>query len=137
MDELKKLIAQIEALKSPEGGYTKEVLMSLGVPWPPPKGWKRKLIKQAKAMKRERKIFTSLERKAVLESHGSTCYLCQRPIDLKALWHIDHVVPFSKGGDDDMANLRPTHKVCNELKGTTDIRSVQFAAAWNKRAGAQ
>ena len=27
------------------GGYTKAQLASLGVPWPPPKGWKKKLIK--------------------------------------------------------------------------------------------
>lgn len=35
---------EIEALKSEKGGWTKKTLESLGVPWPPPKGWKQALI---------------------------------------------------------------------------------------------
>jgi hypothetical protein len=29
--------------RSPAGGWTKKQLAIWGVPWPPPKGWKRKL----------------------------------------------------------------------------------------------
>lgn len=35
---------EIEAAKSPAGGWTKEQLAVWGVPWPPPKGWKHKLL---------------------------------------------------------------------------------------------
>jgi hypothetical protein len=38
----------IEAAKSPNGGWTKETLAGWGVPWPPPKGWKRDLIERLK-----------------------------------------------------------------------------------------
>ncbi len=36
--------AKIESLKSSKGGWTKASLASLGVPWPPPAGWKAKLL---------------------------------------------------------------------------------------------
>lgn len=36
--------ATVESLKTAKGGWTRRSLESLGVPWPPPKGWKRKLI---------------------------------------------------------------------------------------------
>jgi 5-methylcytosine-specific restriction endonuclease McrA len=88
---------------------------------------KRKLVK------RDRKIFTIKERKEIIKTHGSVCYLCQRNIDLSSLWHIDHIKPFSKSGSDDIENLRPTHKVCNELKGAKSINLVRLAAVWEKR----
>lgn len=33
----------IEAARSPRGGWTRAGLALLGVPWPPPKGWRRRL----------------------------------------------------------------------------------------------
>lgn len=36
---------EIEAAKSPKGGWKRETLAQWGVPWPPPKGWKDALIK--------------------------------------------------------------------------------------------
>jgi hypothetical protein len=33
--------AEIEAAKTPSGGWTKADLAKWGVPWPPPKGWKK------------------------------------------------------------------------------------------------
>lgn len=35
---------EIEAGKSPAGGFTKAQLAQWGVPWPPPKGWRKALI---------------------------------------------------------------------------------------------
>ena len=35
--------ADIEAARTPNGGWTKAQLAVWGVLWPPPKGWKRKL----------------------------------------------------------------------------------------------
>ncbi len=36
---------EIESRKSDRGGWTRASLAELGVPWPPPKGWKRRLLK--------------------------------------------------------------------------------------------
>jgi hypothetical protein len=37
--------AEIEAAKSPRGGYSREALARLGVPCPPPSGWREKLLR--------------------------------------------------------------------------------------------
>ena len=36
--------AEIEAAKTPSGGWTREQLARWGVPWPPPKGWRQCLM---------------------------------------------------------------------------------------------
>lgn len=35
---------EIDAKKTPSGGWSKAQLAAWGVPWPPPKGWRRALI---------------------------------------------------------------------------------------------
>lgn len=35
---------EIEAARSPRGGWTASTLAAWGVPWPPPKGWQEKLL---------------------------------------------------------------------------------------------
>ena len=39
----------IEAARTPKGGWTRAQLAEWGVPWPPPKGWKQQLIEQNSA----------------------------------------------------------------------------------------
>ena len=34
---------ELERLKTKRGGYTKADLARMGVPWPPPKGWAKRL----------------------------------------------------------------------------------------------
>lgn len=38
---------QIENLRTQRGGYTKAQLSEWGIPWPPPKGWRKRLIAEA------------------------------------------------------------------------------------------
>ena len=85
----------------------------------------------------ERKIFSSKERKEVLDLYGITCYLCQTIINLNVEWHIDHVQPISKGGSNDIENLRPTHKICNELKSDKSINLVKLGEAHKKHQDAK
>jgi 5-methylcytosine-specific restriction endonuclease McrA len=65
----------------------------------------------------------------VYDLYGHTCYLCDTEIDMSAArivgqpgweqgYHLDHVVPLSRGGSDILANVRPSHGVCNLRKGT-------------------
>lgn len=65
----------------------------------------------------------------VLNLYGTKCYLCNKEIDLlaprsigKENWqmsfHIDHVIPLSKNGNDTIENVRPSHAVCNLKKGS-------------------
>jgi hypothetical protein len=47
----KERLALIESMLTINGGYTKKSLNSLGVAWPPPKGWKEQLVKYGKLTK--------------------------------------------------------------------------------------
>lgn len=42
----------------------------------------------------------------------------RRPLAL----HVDHVVPFTAGGSDTLANAQPAHAICNEEKGAAGVR---------------
>lgn len=51
---------------------------------------------------------------------GNICYICGQELSLHAST-IDHVIPLSKGGTDDMTNYRLVHNECNLLKGNETI----------------
>lgn len=58
----------------------------------------------------------------VVRQYGETCHICSEVIDLslsrtsKLGLTIDHVIPLSKGGSDEIENLRPAHWICNNRK---------------------
>lgn len=41
--------AEIEAARTTNGGWKRSTLKRWGVPWPPPKGWRKRLLAQAPA----------------------------------------------------------------------------------------
>jgi len=55
-------------------------------------------------------------RLAVIERDGYVCGICDLEVD-PADVHIDHIHPVSRGGTDDLDNLRVTHSRCNIRKG--------------------
>lgn len=55
-------------------------------------------------------------RASVIERDGYVCGLCGDPVDPGDV-HIDHVLPVSLGGDDELPNLQVTHSSCNLAKG--------------------
>ena len=63
----------------------------------------------------------------VLDLYGWVCHICNGFINPAASrsagigdWelglHIDHLIPISKGGEDSLSNVRPSHAVCNLKK---------------------
>lgn len=63
----------------------------------------------------------------ILELYGTNCYLCDMPISLdysrragidnwRSGLHIDHIIPLSVGGEDNLDNVRPSHAWCNMAK---------------------
>lgn len=58
-------------------------------------------------------------RALVIQTYGRTCHLCHMPI--RGTVSIDHVIPRSKGGTDDLANCRPAHLKCNVRRGTKPV----------------
>lgn len=59
----------------------------------------------------------------VVAEYGAWCWLCARPIDLDVPRRssgglsIDHVIPRSLGGSNELSNLRPAHYGCNSARG--------------------
>lgn len=69
-----------------------------------------------------RKPFTRALLAALVQEHGSTCWLCERPVADEPVSG-DHVTPLIYGGTDDLSNLRPAHTACNIARGEFDVRS--------------
>lgn len=62
--------------------------------------------------------------------YGAICYLCTEPIDLdlprtsRFGATVDHIVPLSKGGDDEFDNLQLAHWICNNRKSDKMIEGI-------------
>lgn len=63
------------------------------------------------------KTIPAATRAKVYAEHGTACAYCGDPDGTT----IDHVIPRSKGGTDDLENLRPACRTCNTSKGTKDV----------------
>ncbi|MEU6164884.1 HNH endonuclease [Streptomyces tanashiensis] len=68
-----------------------------------------------------RRYFPLWEELSVLTAHDGRCVYCLAPSEVK-----DHVIPFARGGDDDVHNLVPACVACNLAKG--DRTPLEFAA---------
>ena len=64
-------------------------------------------------------------RKLVLVEYGSTCHLCLRVIETEEEYSVDHVIPRSMNGTNDLHNLRPAHKTCNYSRGNRSIEEFR------------
>lgn len=74
------------------------------------------------------------------KTHGN-CHLCRRPVDLDTYGFssifgaeaatVDHLIPQSMGGDDEIDNLLPAHLGCNASRGTGDIAHTRLRLAGN------
>lgn len=70
------------------------------------------------ARRRAQKMVGSAEdvdRLIVFERDEGTCGICREPVDRKT-FHLDHVVPLSKGGTHTYANVQVAHPSCNLAK---------------------
>ncbi len=54
----------------------------------------------------------------VFDRSGGVCGVCAVLITSDEKWHVDHIVPLSKGGAHSYANTQPAHAFCNISKGS-------------------
>jgi 5-methylcytosine-specific restriction endonuclease McrA len=59
-------------------------------------------------------------RELVRETYGEVCWLCGKSIP-EGAFSVDHVIPRSRGGGDEIENLRPAHGRCNSRRGNRGI----------------
>lgn len=65
--------------------------------------------------KKKRKIY-SADVKRILYIHANgKCAICGKPLQLREV-SLDHHIPLSRGGVDDINNLEITHESCNRIK---------------------
>ena len=66
-------------------------------------------------MMKEHKIIAPYEKRRIYDRQNGLCAYCGRHRNIKYMT-IDHIIPLSKGGTDDISNLQCTCKACNNLK---------------------
>ena len=67
---------------------------------------------------------------ALIAATGGSCALCGRflPRRISPAIHVDHIVPRSQGGTDDLDNLQAVHAACNVRKRGA-LRAVTWRVA--------
>lgn len=80
----------------------------------------RKMNAKRDAIKRGATTAEKFGREDVLEKWGTDCHICDELVDLED-WHMEHVVPLSKGGPHTLENVKPAHPICNLQKGTKPV----------------
>ncbi len=63
----------------------------------------------------ERRLFSYEERQRILKKSGYICACCGKKLASKNM-SIDHIIPISRGGTNDIINLIPLCYDCNKLK---------------------
>jgi hypothetical protein len=66
-----------------------------------------------KSKKQERRILTDEEKSNLIKEHKKCCAICSAKAEE---FEIDHVVPLSAGGSNDIENLQPLCKDCHKQK---------------------
>lgn len=59
-----------------------------------------------------------VDRLVVLERHDGVCGICGEDVD-PFRFHVDHIVPLSRGGAHSYANTQPAHALCNQRKSAS------------------
>ena len=51
------------------------------------------------------------------------CQMCGKPAGKSA--HVDHIIPKSRGGKDEMSNLQTLHAVCHQRKTNSEAKDIE------------
>jgi 5-methylcytosine-specific restriction endonuclease McrA len=82
-------------------------------------GHPRWFLLWATSVVKMRRCFTKLERGLLLARQGWLCGYCEKQLNVGDKIHVDHIIPFSKGGLTTMDNGVACCESCNLTKGAT------------------
>lgn len=80
-----------------------------------PEGCRERTMRR-KARLRAAPVVEMIDRQYIWSRDGGRCHLCGGAAD-PAAWHLDHLVPLSKGGEHSARNVRVSHPTCNLRRG--------------------
>jgi len=66
--------------------------------------------------RRNKSLDHKFKKAQLINKYGNLCCVCNIPFNNMKDITIDHWIPLSKGGTDDIDNLRLAHRKCNTLK---------------------
>lgn len=69
-----------------------------------------------RALKRNAPVVERIRRAVVWERDGGLCHICGKKADPN-YWHLEHLVPLSRGGEHSYRNVAVSHPTCNMRKG--------------------
>jgi 5-methylcytosine-specific restriction endonuclease McrA len=81
----------------------------------------------AQPVVRERARPVSKRRRDIFAKCGGACHYCTTPLRLEGPWHVEHMLPRSLGGLDEIGNLVAACVPCNLAK--SDRTALEFVAA--------
>lgn len=73
---------------------------------------------------------TETKRQAIFARYKGRCAYCGQPMKKKDMT-VDHYVPKSRGGGDNIENLMPCCKACNAMKAADKLKTFRKRFFWN------
>jgi hypothetical protein len=86
-------------------------------------------IKSSSANSRSAQFITQYDVFKVLEMFDYKCIYCQDDL-MPNEWHLDHFIPLSRNGTNDVSNLVASCAICNTMKGA--LNGFEFHKLCNK-----
>lgn len=79
--------------------------------------------------------FKTLKKLIILGKLAPLCALCGKPITKGSDLSQDHIVPVSRGGKTELANLQVTHKRCNNDRGNLSMEEWNVIRQMREKNG--
>lgn len=103
---------------------------------------KTRAIRFNREARKRRGFVEVVDPRVVFARDKGCCGVCRLPVAPQEAWHIDHVIPLSRGGQHSYANTQLAHAECNIKKGSAlpgEARGVppfgSFQPLASKRVG--
>lgn len=77
---------------------------------------KRREREQVRKARKLGQLIERVDPRIVYQMHGGRCGICSEFVGEDS-FHVDHVIPLSKGGPHGYINVQPAHPTCNIAKG--------------------
>jgi hypothetical protein len=76
-------------------------------------------------VKRRRKTFKKEEREMILKRTDYRCYSCGLKMSLNDDWWVEHILPHSHEGSDNIENLLPSCRLCNSVRSNFKPETIR------------